>query len=312
MKKYINSKGTFVAKRVWISANSEAKILGTKGDEVEILLKDLSNPITLSSSQFFGNFVEAGDITTDDEFEFHSSVNKISQTEITKLIDKFFVGEEQKLFRVAVEKAATDAYSSGGSTKSLNISKYLDFTRGLLKKAVLEDIGDPIFNRRSRWSPIADVANWKSRGYPAPIGIRASDYARLRECNQIYMELLTQIFSMSYESPLPQEIAKYLQYAPSKGTHKCLYCGISVSLSEFADQQYKAKIHALNFCHRDPGETLGRTRPGNVYFGHTTCNRTQGGLSELDRILDGLRLLNLHQAEYESNPKVIEALKKVL
>ena len=84
-----------------------------------------------------------------------------------------------------------------------------------------------------------------------------------------------------------------------------------MDLDLFLGQAYKSKEHAINFCHMDPDEKSNSTRPGNVYFGHTSCNRKQGGFSEKERILDGLRLLDLHRENYMNDKAIKEAISKL-
>jgi hypothetical protein len=68
------------------------------------------------------------------------------------------------------------------------------------------------------------------------------------------------------------------------------------------DQSYCATVHSVNFCHRDP--KVG-TKAGNVYIGHCSCNREQGGYSETERIDQIIRLAR-------SNPELMERLKNGL
>ena len=53
------------------------------------------------------------------------------------------------------------------------------------------------------------------------------------------------------------------------------------------NQEYCSKEHSINLCHRD---TVIGTKKGNVYFGHCSCNREQGGYSELQRVEQIIRL----------------------
>jgi hypothetical protein len=310
MLKYKNIRGTFIQASNWISLNSEAIIREDSGTDLSILLKDLAEPIRISRARFDQYFESFGEANEEDLFEFDSKANRISKSEILKLVRKHFSGDERDFFEGAIKKADQDAFTSAGSTKCLNHKDFERFERGELVVSALQDIGDPVFNRRSRWSPVADIENWKSNGFPAPIGIRHSDYAPLKHCNEIFLELLIQVFSMDYESALPEEISRFLGGKAIKGTHTCAYCGDLVPLKLFGEQDYKSKEQALNFCHRDPSALVGRTRPGNVYFGHTSCNRIQGGLSERERIFDGLRLLVLHADEY-LDETIVSLIEKV-
>jgi hypothetical protein len=53
------------------------------------------------------------------------------------------------------------------------------------------------------------------------------------------------------------------------------------------NQVYCSKEHSINFCHRNP--VIG-TKKGNVYIGHCSCNREQGGYSEQQRVEQIIRL----------------------
>ena len=147
------------------------------------------------------------------------------------------------------------------------------------------------------------------KGKPAPIGIRAEDYASLKECNEIFLEQLKQIFSMEDIPFIPKEIEELVGHYQKK--HTCKYCGKVISVFSFKNQEYKSKEHELNFCHIDPNEKKGRTRRENIYIGHTRCNRIQGGFSEIERIIDGIRLFikDINQIKDE---ELKEQIKKYL
>ena len=81
----------------------------------------------------------------------------------------------------------------------------------------------------------------------------------------------------------------------------CLWCGEVMDISEL-NQEYCSKEHSINFCHRIP--ELG-TKKGNVYIGHCSCNREQGGYSEEQRIQQIIRLA-------KHNPSYIEKILQEL
>lgn len=309
LKKYSNLKETFTYAGDWICKAVDAIITEESGSEIKVSIRNKEKTYSFTKEVFFEHFSEVGEVSDDDLYEFNSKSTKIKKNEIVSLVKTHYSGEILDLFLLAIDKAYQDSFTSAGSTKCLTVTAFDDFKSGKLVKQGLNNIGDPIFNRSARWTPVADELAWANGEGPAPLGIRASDYAPLRDCNQIYRELLVQIFSMAHEGVIPIEIESYLGQKVIPGSHICFYCGLIVELSAFNEQAYGAKEHALNFCHRDPGEKLGRTRPGNVYFGHTSCNRTQGGLSELGRILDGLRLLNLHRDLYLDNKDVSQYIR---
>ena len=63
--------------------------------------------------------------------------------------------------------------------------------------------------------------------------------------------------------------------------------------------------HSVNFCHRDP-ET--GTKAGNVYIGHCSCNREQGGHSEEERIEQVLRLVRANPAHQKKYARLFREL----
>jgi len=307
MQKYINNKKTFVWKKEWIPYGTEAIILEEKNGSCVLLFKDIGK-LEIEKGKFKEYFVKNGKASKEDLYEFYSSENKIKKSLFIEIIEKYYKGKLKKLLASAIEKAYMDAYNTPGSA-SLTIKKFEEFLLGTYQIGPLEEIGSPFFNRRARWSVIADVKKWSKRGKPAPIGIRPEDYAPLKECNAIFTELVRQIFSMKDIPFIPKEIEKLVGKIKPR-SHKCRYCGEIMSINLFKDQKYKAKEHALNFCHIDPSEKRGRTNKNNIYFGHTSCNRTQGGLSERGRIIDGLRLLNLYKDNYKKDKEIRKNIKK--
>jgi hypothetical protein len=311
--KYSDSKNQITTQRQWVSLNSEAIVIENKGGQLIIQLKDSSEYLALSKIEFVAHFSLELPLTSDDLFEFNSKSNKLKKDDIVRLVKKHILEPEKSLFLDAIDKAYTDAYIAAGSAP-FTVEDYDNHKANNFSVNTLSSIGNPYFNRKPRWAPVADPDshNMNRSSHPAPTGIRASDYASLKDCNDIYLELLCQLFSMVYSSDLPQEIVDYLSGKPVKSTHRCHYCGELMDLDLFLGQAYKSKEHAINFCHMDPDEKANSTRPGNVYFGHTSCNRKQGGFSEKERILDGLRLLDLHRQQYMNDNTIQEALKLLL
>jgi hypothetical protein len=314
MKKYKNTKETFVLTNqkqdFWISFNSEATIINQDDNNLEILLKDLGKK-KIEKDLFYKYFELVGDANADDIFEFYSDKNKISSAKIISLVNKLYTGRLKEWLTIAIKKAEQDAFNAPGSIGVINIIEFREYNLTKNKNNGLKSIGSPIFNRRKRWAPIAEIDNWDQHGKPAPIGIRDVDYAPLKMCNEIFKDLLVQIFSMEGINNVPTEVEKILEKKIEKNSHICFYCGKKVKIELFDDQKYKSKVHALNFCHRDPSERQGRTKLGNVYIGHTVCNRIQGGLSEKNRIVDGLRLLNLYNYYYQDD-EVKAEIKKLI
>jgi hypothetical protein len=309
--KYQNTKGTFFLGNTWVSKNIVARLVSDNGSVVEVVLNAKEGVISLPTAKFKEYFSPAGAPSSDDLLEFESKKNKPKQREIEDLVRAYFSGDAQSLFLAAIKKTYQDAFTSAGSSKALTIAEYQKFQLGHFSASGLNKIGDPVFNRAPRWTPVADESDWINAGDPAPIGIRKSDHARLSQCIIIYKELLWQIFSSAHNFQVSKEIEDYVGRAIVPGQHRCLYCGTQVELAAFSEQHYGMKVHPVNFCHRDPSEADARTRPGNVYFGHTECNRIQGGLSELGRIQDGLRLLNLHKTLYFQDQDVQKLLNQL-
>jgi len=219
-----------------------------------------------------------------------------------------------------IEKCKQDAYVSKGNTKCIKIDALHQFEAAAATASVdegaagggaagtgssLTRTGDPYFNRRSRHSPPVPKSMTRAEyescpSFPRPIGVREADFAWPTEQNDILISLIKQIFACEGAPELPVAIQQQLGIAVGSiapNSHKCLWCGNIVSVQEL-NQSYCAEEHSVNFCHRDP-ET--GTKAGNVYIGHCSCNREQGGHSEEERIEQILRLLRAnpdHQKKY--------------
>ena len=214
-----------------------------------------------------------------------------------KKLKKHF--ENKKNMLDAIEKAEQDAYHSKGNQFCATIDKYNKY-KADPKTSKLERVGDPIFNRSVRHSPPIsktftreDFEN--SPSYPAPIGVREEDFAWPSEQNEILIELINQIFSCENAPVCPEEIISELGLDIKPGSHMCLWCGTVMDIS-IMNQDYCSKEHSVNFCHRIP--ELG-TKKGNVYIGHCSCNREQGGYSEAERIDQIIRLAKYNPAYRE-------------
>lgn len=171
--------------------------------------------------------------------------------------------------------------------------KVSSLTRGQItpKVSSLERVGDPVFNRQRRHCPPVP-SSWTRAdfeacpSFPAPIGVRAEDFAFPSEQNAILRELLTQVFSCANAPDLSPELQAHYDLTIQKNTHKCDWCGEIIDIAGL-NQTYCATVHSVNFCHRDP--KVG-TKVGNVYIGHCSCNREQGGYSETERVDQIVRL----------------------
>jgi len=187
-----------------------------------------------------------------------------------------------------LEKAELDSYCGKGNSFCINIKKFNEYKEN--NKNKLERIGDPIFNRTVRHTtPIPGTFTYedfeKCPSFPAPIGIRAEDFALPSEQNEIFREMLTQIFNCTNAPECPFHFQEELGITITPNSHICEWCGETIDISEI-NQDYCSREHSINFCHRDP--SLG-TKKGNVYIGHCSCNREKGGYSEKQRIMQNIR-----------------------
>jgi hypothetical protein len=199
-----------------------------------------------------------------------------------------------------LEKAELDSYCGKGSSFCINIKKFNEYKEETNHKNKLERIGDPIFNRTVRHTtPIPGTFTYEDfelcPSFPAPIGIRAEDFALPSEQNEIFCEMLTQIFNCVNAPECPLSFQEELGIVINPNSHICEWCGEKIDISEI-NQDYCSREHSINFCHRDP--SLG-TKKGNVYIGHCSCNREQGGYSEEQRIMQIIRLAK-HNSLYRN------------
>lgn len=214
-------------------------------------------------------------------------VKKIS---LNKLIKHFSNNSD---FVLLIKKVEQDSYGGKGSQKCVNMSEYNTYITSTNSTSFkLERIGDPIFNRTARHTvPILDTFSREefeaSPSFPAPIGIRCADFALPTEQNELLLELLTQLFNCVGSPVCPPDIVNILGLIITPETHMCKWCCEKISLANL-DQTYCSKIHSINLCHCDPA--VG-TKKGNVYWGHCSCNREQGGYSEEERINQLIRLV---------------------
>jgi hypothetical protein len=185
-----------------------------------------------------------------------------------------------------IEKAYMDATKSCGNAKSCPIEVYEKLCSDPSRAATLESY-KPQFNRRPRNTAVIppDFNEKVFHKDPLPIGIDAHEFATKAEQNKIFVSLVTQIYGFKGAPPMPDALKTYLgiEKKPEAGSHKCKYCCESMDLGKVV-QEYKAKEHYLNLCHDNPA--LG-TRADNLYWGHTSCNRQQGGCSMFERAKQG-------------------------
>ena len=216
-----------------------------------------------------------------------------------------------------IKKANQDAHTAKGQAKAIDIITYRKYKEnsGEGKDEDKEEpnplskltrIGDPVFNRTSRQTiPVPNSFTRedfeKHPSFPAPIGIRTEDFTWPSEQNAILIEQLSQVFSCEGAPECPVELVEKYGLIIAKDSHKCDWCGEVVSMSNLK-QAYCSTTHTINFCHKDP--SIG-TKKGNVYIGHCSCNREQGGYSEEERVYQIARLCR-------SNPQLKELLISIL
>jgi len=210
-------------------------------------------------------------------------------------LKKYF--EKNESMTQLLEKAYQDSYVGKGNTFCINMTKYKEYIVNNTTSK-LERIGDPVFNRTTRHTvPIPGSFTREEfeqcPSFPAPIGIRAEDFTFPSEQNDILKDLLTQIFNCVNAPECPQELKDEIGLTVTPNSHMCEWCGSLMDISEL-NQTYCSKEHSVNFCHRDP--IIG-TKKGNVYIGHCSCNREQGGYSEEQRIQQMIRLAK-YNTEY--------------
>jgi hypothetical protein len=300
IKPEINKTGKFVAlssSKVsngdWCCAKVPYKIMSNDGVNSTLLPFNKTKPIIFSNENIKKNFYDLeSNETCVYAPNYPNGIIAVSEFNIKpisiKTIKRHF--KNNKNILKMVEKAEQDAFHSKGNNFCIKIDAYNKYKNDN-KTSKLERIGDPVFNRSTRHSPpISKTFTRKdfenSSSYPAPIGIREEDFALPSEQNEILIELLNQIFSCKNAPECPEKIKIELGLSINIDSHGCLWCGQVMDILEL-NQEYCLKEHSINFCHRIP--ELG-TKKGNVYIGHCSCNREQGGYSEEDRINQIIRL----------------------
>ena len=292
---------------VWRCAHVPFKVESNDGVNIKLLPFNGSSVINISNENYETEFYH---LESDETYVYTPkypngklavSEFDIKRISITKLKDYF----KGKNILNAIKKADKDSFYAKGNQFCATFDKYNKYKSGT-KTSKLERIGDPIFNRSVRHSPPISKTFTredfeKSYSYPAPIGIREEDFALPSEQNKILIELLNQIFSCKNAPECPEEIKSEIGLTIKKNSHMCLWCGEIMDISEL-NQEYCSQEHSINFCHRIP--EIG-TKIGNVYIGHCSCNREQGGYSEEQRVEQIIRL-----AKYNSyyREKILQSL----
>ena len=286
---------------IWRCANVPCKVESNDGETVKLLPFNGKSIIKVLHENFEHEFYH---LESDDTYiytPFYPN-GKVAISEFNvkpisiKKLKKHFEG---KNILNAIEKAEQDSFHSKGNQFCATIDKYFKY-KSDPKTSKLERIGDAIFNRSVRHSPpisktFSRADFEKCASFPAPIGVREEDFAWPSEQNEILIELLNQIFSCKNAPECPEEFISNLGLTIKANTHVCLWCGEVMDISEL-NQEYCSKEHSINFCHRIP--ELG-TKKGNVYIGHCSCNREQGGYSEEQRVNQIIRLAKFNSSYKE-------------
>lgn len=272
--------------KIWISP-VPCKIIEDDENEYCIKCYDLHHIVRVSKSSFQNNFEK---IIVTDEFMKDFATEKYSKNKIWKIITNVIPKTNDKLsnnIKFMIDKCFQDAYTSAGENNSITIKEYT--SNSWKNKSNLKRYS-PIFNRRSRNSCVVDERFDEKlfQSDPKPIGIRKIDYATKQEQNAILKQLIRQLFGFINMPKMPIELKQYLDVDDNL-THKCKYCFKEIDIMTL-QQKYSEKSHTINLCHDDP--KLGSIAL-NLYWGHTTCNREQGGFSQIERIQQTIEQLKI-------------------
>ena len=308
---FIAAKKTICVNKDWICGSVPCIIISQNTNGTTTLKPfNKSSKLDLSTELISNEFIS---LSRDDKFVYVSEYpgGKIALTEfniqpisINPLKIHF---KDNKNLLILIKKAYQDAHTSKGSTSCITCDVYTKYNSDDKKNSELERIGDPIFNRSTRHSPPVPTSYTRENfeecsSFPAPIGIRMEDFALPSEQNEILKALLTQIFCCAGAPECPIGLREEFDLTIMPNSHVCNWCGEIMNLSDL-NQEYCSKEHSVNFCHRDP--VIG-TKKNNVYIGHCSCNREQGGYSERQRIQQAIRLAK-NNPEYRT--MILESLK---
>ena len=268
-----------------IVAQVPAKLLSKSETAVKLKMYDLEKPLTFTAAEFQTLF-QPYEATP----EFIADFETPSITEGDLRVAAGAFNEQEGATMLAMfGKCVMDAFMSCGNAKSCPITKYEAMKAATTPTATLESY-KPQFNRRARNTFVipADFDEAAFQKDPLPFGIDAHEFATKTEQKAILVSLVNQLYGFAGAPPMSDQMQALLGVPekPVAGTHTCKYCCKPMELSKVA-QEYKAKVHYLNLCHDDPKRG---TRADNLYWGHTTCNREQGGCSTFERVKQGLQL----------------------
>jgi|LakMenE29Apr09ns_1017244.scaffolds.fasta_scaffold01699_2 hypothetical protein len=305
--KFVAPKKTTHCENQWRCAHVPFRVELNNSSNVTLLPFNCIFQIVISNKEFENDFYH---LDSDDTYVYTPNYPNgrvaISEFNVTKISTKKLLNYfKDHHVLLLIKKVMSDSFHSKGNSFVCTINNY-DKYKLNPETSKLKRIGDPIFNRSTRHSPpisktLTREMFEKNLSFPAPIGIREEDFAFPSEQNDILIELLNQIFSCKNAPECPEEIKNEIGLNINLNSHNCLWCGEIIDISEL-NQEYCSKEHSINFCHRNP--ELG-TKKGNVYIGHCSCNREQGGYSEEQRVDQMLRLA-------EFNPSLKEKMLRRL
>ena len=307
--RFVASNKTIIVNGGWLCQAVPCSIVAQNETETRVKPFNKSRVYSISCDVFAANFAP---LNRDEVFVYAPSypdgriaISEFSVTTIS-LNELYKHFECSASFLQLLKKAHQDSYIGKGSTFCLNIDKFNEYSANNATSK-LERIGDPVFNRTDRHTvPISGTFTRKEfeecPSFPAPMGIRMEDFALPSEQNDILKELLTQIFNCVNAPECPSKFRDEIGITITPNSHMCKWCGSLMDISEL-NQTYCSKDHSVNFCHRDP--IIG-TKKGNVYIGHCSCNREQGGYSEEQRVQQMIRLA-LTNPTYKE--QILNALK---
>lgn len=233
--------------------------------------------------------------------QFNGDVNEWIKTIANERLKNLFVVKFSQLL------------PSAGNTKCENIKTIKKSIQE--KKAIPPNglkthkrFGSPIFNRQSRWSPVADHVSFdefeKCGSYPWPLGIRKKDFCLPSTWLTCAVEMIKQILSFdnvdeTYRIHMQKIFTEYgFDNIFDGKIHLCKYCGNPVDLNLYSLQPtYKSATNFIEICHRDPNSHFSKK---NMYWGHGECNRRQGGYTERERIEDAIVLITNNPNEYHN------------
>jgi len=292
-------KTLVVCNKEWLTVHTPCKVLDIRTNSIILKPFTKTSSIELELETFKKKFVKTtisdGELLTTCGMKIPISEFDVNKIKINKLKSHF---DKQSNIYKLIEKINMDAFNSKGSFKCMTVREFLNFNYD--ESRGLKQCGDPILNRAPRHTlpPTPhEMENFRdSISFPAPLGIRESDFALPSEQNRILVELLGQLFSCAGAPPLPLDIKDEMGIEVNPCSHVCRWCGEVVDISNL-NQRYCEKEHSINLCHDVP-ET-GTTHK-NLYLGHCSCNRTQSGYSKDFWLKDVVPKILLNDIDYDN------------